>query len=156
MLKEDHSDRHGVVIMWSPKEDLLIKQKNVPCPYTFTLNIIGGRLHLHLIIRSNDMILGNPTDVAGFALLLYIFAQELQVKPGILTVSISNAHIYDNQYFVFKELMKRDIGEKINFVLPKNSYKRACELDETLIDEIKKCLKDYKPQEAIKDIPIAI
>lgn len=156
-LKQDNSTRHGVIMMWSPKEDLLIKQKNVPCPYTFTLNIIKRKLHLHLIIRSNDMVLGFPTDVTGFALLLSILAQELNVGVGTLTVSISNAHIYENQIYAIKEMANRKVfNEKITLNLPKDCYKRACALDDTLIDEIKKGFKGYDPQPAIKNIPIAL
>lgn len=156
-LKKDNSSRHGVIMMWSPKEDLLIKQKNVPCPYTFTLNIIGKKLHLHLVIRSNDMVLGFPTDVAGFALLQFILAQELEVRVGTLTVSISNAHIYENQMKVIRNMRTRNnFKSNIVFKLPKNSYERACELDDTLIDDIKKGFKNYEPYPAIKDIPIAL
>lgn len=156
-LKEDNSTRHGVIMMWSPKEDLLLKQKNVPCPYTFTLNIIKKRLHLHLIIRSNDMILGFPTDCAGFAFLQSILAQELGVKVGTLTISISNAHIYENQIGVINEMKSRNVFKSnITFKLPKNSYRRACNLDDTLIDEIKESFKGYDPYPAIKNIPIAI
>lgn len=156
-LEKSKSDRHGVILMWSPKDDLLTKQKNVPCPFAFTLNIISNKLHLHLIIRSNDMILGNPTDIAGFALLQYILAEYLKVKVGVLTVSISNAHIYENQYYVANELLKRkSFSGKINFKIPENSYKRACALDDTLIEEIKSQFKEYKPLDAIKNIPIAL
>jgi thymidylate synthase len=155
-LEKNKSDRHGVIMMWSPKEDLILKQKNVPCPYTFTLNIIGDKLHLHLVIRSNDMILGNPTDVAGFALLTYILAQELKVNVGKLTISISNAHIYENQYYVAEELIKRSYGDCPDFKLPENSYERACNLDDTLIEEIKNNFIGYRPRPIIKNIPIAL
>lgn len=156
-LKADNSMRHGVIMMWSPKEDLLIKQKNVPCPYTFTLNIIKKKLHLHLVIRSNDMVLGFPTDVAGFALLQFILAQELNVKVGTLTISISNAHIYENQLKAINEMKSRNVFKlNITLKIPKDSYKRACELDDTLINEIKKGFKNYDPYPAIKNIPIAL
>jgi len=156
-LKKDNSDRHGVIMMWSPKQDLIKKQKNVPCPFTFTLNIISGRLHLHLIIRSNDMILGNPTDVAGFALLNHILAQELNVRPGILTISISNAHIYENQYKVASELLSRSPKlTHIEFKLPSDTYNRSCKLDDDLVKEIKGNFTNYQPCDAIKNIPIAI
>ncbi len=109
LLEKDPSSRHGVVSAWDPGQDGLggTVKKNVPCPYTFTVNIIGGRLNLHNIVRSNDCILGTPADVAGFALLQCILAQRLKVKPGLYSQSISNAHIYDNQYFAAEELLKR-------------------------------------------------
>ena len=75
-LKQDPSNRQGVVLAWNPGGDGLgSKQKlNVPCPFGFTVNIIGGKLNLHNLVRSNDMILGFPHDVAGFALLQRILA----------------------------------------------------------------------------------
>lgn len=155
-LRDDPSSRHAVVMMWDPAQDLTIKQKNVPCPYTFTLNIIRGKLHLHLTIRSNDMVLGFPTDVAGFALLLHILAQELRVKPGILTVAISNAHVYENQMEAIEEMSNREVVlDAVQFFLPSNAYARARSLDDTLIAEIKANFHNYKPHPAIKNIPIA-
>lgn len=153
-LKNDSSSRHGVVMMWSPVDDLLTKQKNVPCPFTFTLNIIGGRLHLHLIIRSNDMVLGFPTDVAGFALLTHILARELDIKVGTLTVSISNAHIYENQLMAVEEMITREcVIEDVQFTLPLVSYNIS---EDLIIEEIKASFTNYNPHEAIKNIPIAL
>lgn len=160
LLEKDPSSRHGVVMMWDAREDGLggTKKANVPCPYSFTVNIIGGRLHLHLIVRSNDMILGFPSDVAGFALLQCILAQRLNVKPGIYTHSISNAHIYDNHYKGAKELIKRKNNhKKISLTLPKKSFERAEKKDVKLVEEIVANLaSQYNPMEAIKDLKIVL
>lgn len=139
LLKEDPSSRHGVVVTWDPAEDGLggTKKANVPCPYTFTVNIVGGRLHLHNMVRSNDMVLGFPSDVAGFALLQIILAQKLGVSPGMYSHSISNAHIWDNQYDAARELVQRTNEHKpIHIVLPKNVFDRAERKDKKLVDEI--------------------
>lgn len=160
MLKDDPSSRHGVVITWDPAQDGLggITKKNVPCPYSFTVMIIGGRLHLHNIVRSNDMILGFPHDVAGFALLQCMLAQHLGVKPGIYTHTISNAHIYDNHYDGAKEIMKRSSNhKKINLTLPAKAFERAEKKDIKLAEEIVKNLTDqYKPGEAIPNLKIVL
>lgn len=157
-LKKDKSSRHGVIMMWDPNMDLTVPQKNVPCPYTFTLNIIRGRLHLHLTIRSNDMVLGFPTDVAGFAFLQHILAQHLEVRPGLLTVSISNCHIYENQVEAALEMIDRstDTLTTTYLQLPQNSLERAMSLDDTLIQDVKSGIIGYNPHEAIKNIPIAL
>ncbi len=156
LLKKDSSSRHGVVITWDPASDGLlgVRKKNVPCPYTFTVNIINGRLNLHNIVRSNDMVLGFPADVSGFALLQMILAQELKVKPGIYTHSISNAHIYDNHYEGAEEIIKRKNKHKpIFFDLPKNTFKRAEKKDEKLVEEIFQAIKnEYSPQKKIESI----
>lgn len=156
-LRADPSSRQCVVMMWDPEADLTVPQKNVPCPYTFTLNIIGGRLHLHLTVRSNDMILGAPTDIAGFALLQMMLAQELGVPAGVYTHSISNCHIYENQLYVARELKDRlPQAGKVEIALPRNSYKRALLADDELVAEIRDGVKGYEPSPSITGIPIAI
>jgi thymidylate synthase len=156
-LKVDPSSRHAVVMMWDPGTDLIVKQKNVPCPVMFTLNVIHGRLNLHLIIRSNDMVLGFPTDVAGFALLQHILAQKLGVSPGVYTHSISNAHVYENQMYAIEEMrLRRPDRGNVQFTLPADAYKRACDLDDSLVQEIKDGFTNYLPLAAITGIPIAL
>jgi thymidylate synthase len=160
LLKKDPSSRHGVVITWDPAEDGLggTKKMNVPCPYSFTANIIGGRLHLHNIVRSNDMVLGFPSDVAGFALLQCILAQKLGVRPGVYSHSISNAHVWDNQYEAAKELLRRDSGHPpIKIALPKNTYDRAEKKDKKLVDEIVAPIAaQYNPLPAIAGMQIVL
>lgn len=160
LLQNDPSSRHGIVVTWDVNDDGFdgTPKKNVPCPYTFTVNIIGGRLHLHNVIRSNDFILGCPFDVFGFALLQCILAQKLNVKPGIYTHSISNCHIYDNQYDVANMILLRFNNHKnVNINLPENTYDRAKNKDENLIYEILKDIKDqYDPLEEISNIKIVL
>ncbi|HWO07554.1 MAG TPA: thymidylate synthase [Candidatus Paceibacterota bacterium] len=159
-LKQDPTSRHGVIITWDPAGDGLgvTNRKNVPCPYSFTVNIINGRLNLHNIVRSNDMVLGFPADVAGFALLQLMLAQKLGVKPGVYSHSISNAHVYDNQYAAVREMLKRKATHKpIRVTLPKNSFDRAEKKDVKLVEQIVAAFTgQYKPQDAIKGLQIVL
>lgn len=160
LLKKEPSSRHGVIITWDPASDglSLFKKKNVPCPYSFTVNIIGGRLHLHNIVRSNDMVLGFPADVAGFALLQCILAQKLGVKVGVYSHSISNAHIYDNQYAAVKELLKRKPTHKpIRVAMPKNAFDRAEKKDRKLAAELVASFENqYTPLPAISGLHVVL
>lgn len=161
LLSEDPTSRHGVILMWDPSDDGLIdgtKKKNVPCPFCYTAQIMGGKLCLHLVIRSNDMMLGNPHDVAGFALLTYFLAEKLGVVPGYLTVSISNAHIYDIHVDKAKEIISRDIKhDPILFISPKNALQRAEEGDEGLVEEVfQQINKNYRPQEPVGKMKIVL
>jgi thymidylate synthase len=160
LLEQEPSSRHGVVIAWDPAQDglSLAKKKNVPCPYTFTVNIIGGKLHMHNIVRSNDMILGAPHDVAGFCLLQYILAQRLGVDVGIYTHSISNAHIYSNHYDGANEMISRTNNhKKIELILPQKTFERSEEKDVNLAQELVQQLADqYQPMEAITGLKIAL
>jgi thymidylate synthase len=160
LLEKDPSSRHGVVVTWDPTSDGLggVTKKNVPCPYTFTVNIIGGRLHFHNIVRSNDMVLGFPADVAGFALLQCILAERLGAKPGIYTHTISNAHIYDNHYAGAEEMLARkNQHAPMHIRIPKNSFKRAEGKDHDLAREmVAEFEKVYTPQPAIKGLLISL
>jgi len=156
-LKEKPGSRHGVVIAWDPKEDGLTAKpkKNVPCLFAFTVNIIGGRVCLHNIIRSQDVFLGLPHDVAGFAFLQHVIAQELGLPVGTYSHSISNAHFYSDQYQAAKELAQRKNTKQkeIKLKLPKNTLQRAEKGDTGLIEEIVSQLKpQYHPLDAIKGI----
>jgi len=164
-LKEQPHSRHGVVMMWDPREDGLkckcgkaIDKKNVPCPFSFVVNIIKNKLYLHLFIRSNDVMLGGPHDVAGFALLSYILAAKLKVKPGKLVVSISNAHIYDIHYKQAKELLcRRSNSKEIKFKAKEDYFDRAEKQDDTLVEEIVNILeKQYKPQDKLEGLKIVL
>ena len=158
LLRAEPGSRHGVVVTWDPAQDglSLQKKKNVPCPYTFTANIIGGRLHLHNIVRSNDIILGVPFDVFGFALLQCLLAQELGVKPGVYSHSISNAHIYDSHFTAAEELLKRQNDHaKIVLTLPERSFQRIEARDYRVVDEIIENLTgQYHPSDPIAGIKI--
>lgn len=160
LLEKDPSSRHGVIVTWDPGDDGFggTPKKNVPCPYTFTINIIGGRLHLHNIMRSEDMILGCPFDVLGFALLQCMLAERLGVRPGIFTHSISNAHIYDNHYRGAEEIISRTNNHpKIELHLPKDAFKRAEEKDNDLVGEILADLQaQYNPLPPINGLEIAL
>lgn len=160
-LREEPTSRQGVVVMWDPASDGLRapKRKNVPCPFCWTANIIDDKLNVHLIIRSNDLMLGNPHDTAGFALLQAILAQELGVKVGKLTVSISHAHIYENHYAQVEELIAREAHkhDEILCSLPNQSFSRALAGDAQLVDELFEMFKSqYNPAPPVQKMQIAL
>lgn len=160
-LREEPTSRQGVVIMWDAADDGLRhpKKKNVPCPFSWTANIIGGKLNLHLIIRSNDMVLGHPNDVADFALLQAMIAQELGVMVGKLTVSISHAHVYENQYPQIEDLLSRQVPAHAEIIcqLPPRSFQRALAADESLVNELVEMFQaQYVPMAPMKKVDIVL
>jgi thymidylate synthase len=160
LLEKDPSSRHGVVVAWDPASDGLggVAKSNVPCPYSFTVNIIGGRLNLMNVVRSNDVILGLPHDVGGFALLQLMLAQRLGVKPGVYSHIIANAHVYDTHYAAAREMFSRPAGhKKISLGLPPNSFARAEHKDHALVEEINEALTaKYQPGTPIKGLRIVL
>lgn len=81
-----------------------------PCHllYQFHPHIATRKLSLTLYIRSNDLGLGNPFNVAEAALLLQIFAELTAFKPHKLTVFIGDAHIYENHMEMVTEMLARE------------------------------------------------
>lgn len=160
-LTEQPGSRHAVVVTWDPSDDGLgtgTPKKNVPCPYTFTANIVENLLHIHSIVRSNDMILGCPHDVGGFALLQYILAAKLGVKPGRLTYSISNAHVYDIHYKAAWEIVERKNNHPaVQLQAQEDWFDRAEAEDESVVDEITQELeRQYHPDKPIKKLKIVL
>lgn len=161
LLQKEPSSRHGVVVTWDQASDGLnpnLKKANVPCPYTFTVNIIGGKLHMHNIVRSNDMILGAPHDIAGFALLQRILAAKLGIEVGKYTHSISNAHIYDIHYAGAQEIIeRRNTHTKVEVTIKKDDYDKARKGDEKIIERIVTEIDgQYNPLPPIKGLKIVL
>jgi thymidylate synthase len=160
-LREEPTSRQGVIMMWDAGADGLKapKKKNVPCPVMFTANIMDGALNFHLVIRSNDMMLGNPHDVAGFGLLQAMLGQELGVSVGKYTVSISHAHVYENHYSQAETIMNRMPHQHAEILcrLPERSFERALKGDVELVKELSTMFTEqYAPMPAVEKMQIAL
>ncbi|MCU7494462.1 MAG: thymidylate synthase [Ignavibacteria bacterium] len=91
-LKKDPYSRRLVVTAWEPGN--ATKSKLPPCHYTYAFNVSNGRLNCHLTQRSGDIALGIPFNLAAYALLTQIIAQETGLEPGFFAHTIIDAHIY--------------------------------------------------------------
>lgn len=105
LLKTDPNSRRMVVTAWEPGNAL--SSKLPPCHYTFAFNVQQGRLHCHLTQRSGDIAIGIPFNLAAYALLTQILAQEAGLALGEFSHTIVDAHIYVNHIDGLKEQMKR-------------------------------------------------
>jgi thymidylate synthase len=93
-------------------------------------------------MRSNDVPLGLPFNIASYALLLEIIARMVNMIPGELVVSIGDAHIYTNQLQGVKEQMTREpyqlsklrMRESINFEEGIDEFLSSCSIDDLKID----------------------
>lgn len=90
-LKKNPYSRRLVVSAWEPGN--ATQSKLPPCHYSFALNY-NGRLNCHLTQRSGDIALGIPFNLAAYATLTQIIAQETNIPLGEFAHSIVDAHIY--------------------------------------------------------------
>jgi len=110
-IKRDPFSRRILVNGWNVGEmQSLIKAKHYAppsCHTVFQFYVSNGRLDLQLYQRSADMALGVPYNIASYATLLTIIAQETDLTPGIFTHTFGDAHIYLNHLDGIKEQLTR-------------------------------------------------
>lgn len=94
-LKTNDQDRRMLINLW--QIPYLDTGGLYPCVFNSCWDVTDGKLNCMLTIRSNDLPLGNPFNVAQYAVLVHLLAQVTGHKVGILTLCINNAHIYENQ-----------------------------------------------------------
>jgi len=105
LLKKSPDSRRILVSAWNVAD--LPKMALMPCHTFFQLNVMGDRLDLQLYQRSADVALGVPYNIASYSTLLMMFAQEVNLKPGIFVHTIGDAHIYLNHLDGLKEQLTR-------------------------------------------------
>lgn len=71
-------------------------------------NIPHRRLNLMMTIRSNDIFLGKPFNIASYALMIAMMAHVSNMVTGTLTYSIGDAHLYTNHLDQIKLQMSRE------------------------------------------------
>jgi thymidylate synthase len=96
-LKRNPMSRRLVVSAWAPGN--ATTSKLPPCHLLFVFNVQMGErgdplLCLHLTQRSADVALGVPYNIAGYALLLELFARFTGIPAGIFGHTMIDAHVY--------------------------------------------------------------
>ena len=91
-LKTNSNSRRMVCTAWEPAN--AHKSKLPPCHFVWVVNVQDGRLNLQWIMRSCDLFLGLPFNIASYALLCHMLAKESGLEPGILSGCLIDAHIY--------------------------------------------------------------
>ena len=91
-LRTEPTSRRMVVTAWEPGN--ATTSKLPPCHYSFVFNVQGGRLNCHLTQRSGDIALGIPFNLACYATLTQILAEQVGLAVGWFSHTIVDAHIY--------------------------------------------------------------
>ena len=78
------------------------------------------KLSMMLNIRSSDTFLGQPFNVAEYALLLHMIAQMVNMIPNKLIINLGDVHLYNNSIDAAKKLLERSSYELPTLKLNKN------------------------------------
>jgi thymidylate synthase len=79
-----------------------------PCHALFQFYVAQGRLSLQLYQRSADVFLGVPFNIASYALLLHMMAQQASLSPGDLVWTGGDCHLYSNHLAQAQEQLTRE------------------------------------------------
>ncbi|MEQ8424388.1 MAG: thymidylate synthase, partial [Cyclobacteriaceae bacterium] len=93
-IKNKPDSRRHIVSAWNPAE--VDKMALPPCHALFQFYVADGKLSCQLYQRSADYFLGVPFNIASYALLTEMVAQQCDLKPGEFVWTGGDTHLYTN------------------------------------------------------------
>ena len=93
-LKQDPNSRRIIVSAWNVGE--LDQMALAPCHAFFQFYVADGKLSCQLYQRSFDVFLGLPFNIASYALLVHMMAQQCDLAVGDFVWAGGDTHIYSN------------------------------------------------------------
>lgn len=93
-LKKKPDSRRHIVTAWNPAE--VDNMALPPCHAMFQFYVADGKLSCQLYQRSCDTFLGLPFNIASYALLVHMIAQQCDLEPGDFVWTGGDVHIYNN------------------------------------------------------------
>ena len=105
-IRRDPDSRRHVVSAWNVGE---IKDMALPpCHLLFQFYVAEGRLSCQLYMRSADLFLGVPFNIASYSLLTMMIAQVCRLEPGEFVLTLGDAHLYLNHLEQIDTQLSRD------------------------------------------------
>ncbi len=119
-IRNKPNSRRLIVSAWNPAElpdESISPQENVekglmalaPCHCLFQFYVIDGKLSCQLYQRSADLFLGVPFNIASYALLTHMIAQQCDLDVGEFVHTFGDCHLYQNHLtddIVFEQLKR--------------------------------------------------
>ena len=127
LMKPDNS-RRAVLSGWNPVD--LDKMALPPCHILYIFNKTKKGLSCHMTLRSSDLFLGLPFNIASTGLLTKILAKVLHMETSEICLSICDAHIYEEHTGPVKKQLNNEIYKNPDIIINK-----IAPAIETTIDE---------------------
>lgn len=151
-LKEDPNHPMGRRLkceFWNPVEHLKVRGVTAAlpaCHVGFQVVVIGDTLNLHFNLRSNDIFLGAPYNIASYAALAHIIAKITGLQVGELSYHGVDVHLYSNHKEQALKQLSRSPSETMpELVLP----------EITCVDDLQYLTcKDFKIENYFSQRPI--
>jgi thymidylate synthase len=105
-IRANPSSRRIIVSAWNVAQ--LDKMALAPCHALFQFHVAAGKLSCQVYQRSADVFLGVPFNIASYALLLHMMAQQTDLAPGELVWTGGDCHLYLNHLAQADEQLARE------------------------------------------------
>jgi len=145
-LRRDPDSRRHIVSAWNVAD--IPSMALAPCHAFFQFYVAEGRLSCQLYQRSADLFLGVPFNIASYALLTHMVAQQVDLEVGDFVWTGGDCHIYDNHVDQVREQLTRE-----PYPYPTLRLHRAPSLFEYRYEDVE--VLDYRHHPAIK-APVAV
>jgi thymidylate synthase len=147
LLRNDPDSRRIIVSAWNVGE--LDRMALAPCHAFFQCYVADGRLSLQVYQRSCDIFLGVPFNIASYALLAHILAQQADLKVGELVWTGGDCHLYLNHVEQAETQLARTPSPLPTLAL----LRRPTDIGDYRIEDFQ--VLGYEPQPAIR-APVAV
>ena len=141
-IRTQPASRRQIVSAWNPGD--LHAMALAPCHCLFQTHVANGRLSLQLYQRSADIFLGVPFNIASYALLTHMLAQQCDLEVGEFIWTGGDCHLYLNHLEQARTQLGREPG-----ALPRLEITRKPDaIDGYALEDF--VLQDYVAQPHIK------
>jgi thymidylate synthase len=146
-IKTNPDSRRIIVSAWNVAE--LSKMALMPCHAFFQFYVANGKLSCQLYQRSADIFLGVPFNIASYALLTHMLAQQCDLQVGDFIWTGGDCHLYSNH----TEQVKLQLSRTPYPYPTLNIKRRPASIFEYQYEDFE--LLDYQHHETIK-APVAV
>lgn len=151
LLKHDPASRRIMTNIFDFGD---LKDMNLePCAFGTQWLVKGGKLHLILNQRSQDMLAANGWNTMQYAALQCMVAQCVGLKPGTLTHNIGDCHIYDRHVPLIKKLIDAEPMDVTPKLVINNDTKDFYEFK---VEDFEIQGYDYNKDIKLGKIPVAL
>lgn len=129
LLKTDNS-RRAVLTAWNPCQ--LNEMALPPCHMMYTFFKGRHGLSCMMNMRSSDLFLGLPFNIASTAVLTCIIAKVLHIQPHTISIAISDAHIYEEHINAVDKQLENETLEMPQLEITKDAPSIEATVDEKI------------------------